>query len=842
MSFSSNKGKLALTLNLIPLLFSANASAGPKLELQAREVVSSVQLRNDERIQLARSRLHNERAGWNLSEENDFELIRADTDEYATTHIRFQQRFRGLRVFGAEVITHVGPTDMFSPHTNATIPISRADVTPHLDPDEAIDIALSISGMEGGTLSQEPVAELLIFPIKKIEVAERFRNASKVDATMMEDKLIRNALAYQVELHASDPVKGYTSEVYIVDAKSGQLIKRWSILNSAHTSASANTQHNGTVYINTNSTSTGYELRDVRRGNFGPGGQPKGQFGNNMVLGYNTAPPSASHVVTDSDNVWGDGSLYYTNAGQANFQTAAVDVAYAMGVAWDMYSRVLGRNGIDGVNFYSTFAIVHDPNITNNAYWFASCFCMKFGDGYSQLGQKSWTSVNIVGHEMAHGINESTAQLSGKDEAGGLNESNSDIFGTMTEFYKAAGAGSSTIPEIGGDWILLDEVDEFGTAQMPMYKPSLGIYQDEWTPDLIDQNRDFASAPMNRAFYFLSQGASQWNVDNHYTPLLPFGMTGIGNDKAFRVWYRALSYYFTSTTDYKAARQALITAVRELYGPSSNEEKAVWNALHGINVGPAWVPAACGILRSEGTISSGQNVYSCNGVYSLEMGTDGNLTHKQGASVLWGTNTSGNSGAYAVMQHDGNLAVYKYQTRPPYSLLWNSATWDFPESAIYVENGGNLVIRTVTGIPVWYRTTPPEMANIHTGTGGNTSASSADFITSSKAGILGQMALAQHYYQFTLQPGQKISLDFVAARLTGTDEVGNSDYWDVSILDSNQNVLATSRTNSLAYRITPTYTNTTAAGQSILIRVNRNQPFSGSDSRVKRYSLAISYQ
>lgn len=51
--------------------------------------------------------------------------------------------------------------------------------------------------------------------------------------------------------------------------------------------------------------------------------------------------------------------------------------------------------------------------------------------------------------------------------------------------------------------------------------------------------------------------------------------------------------YFTTMTDYTAARQALITASRDLFGPDSAEEQAVWNPMRGINVGPAW-PAAPG--------------------------------------------------------------------------------------------------------------------------------------------------------------------------------------------------------------------------------------------------------
>ncbi|NML62016.1 M4 family metallopeptidase [Massilia sp. RP-1-19] len=94
---------------------------------------------------------------------------------------------------------------------------------------------------------------------------------------------------------------------------------------------------------------------------------------------------------------------------------------------------------------------------------------------------------------------------------------------------------------------------------------------------------------MNRASYFLARGAT--TTGSTSTTYLPSGMTGVGNDSAFRIWYRAMNYYFTTATDYAAARQALITASRDRFGPDSAEERAVWSAMRGINVGPAWTAA-----------------------------------------------------------------------------------------------------------------------------------------------------------------------------------------------------------------------------------------------------------
>jgi hypothetical protein len=65
-------------------------------------------------------------------------------------------------------------------------------------------------------------------------------------------------------------------------------------------------------------------------------------------------------------------------------------------------------------------------------------------------------------------------------------------------------------------------------------------------------------------------------------------MTGLGNDRAARIWYRALTVYLTSMSGYAEAREGAIRAAKDLYGPGSDAEQAVWNAFHGINVGDPW--------------------------------------------------------------------------------------------------------------------------------------------------------------------------------------------------------------------------------------------------------------
>jgi len=89
-------------------------------------------------------------------------------------------------------------------------------------------------------------------------------------------------------------------------------------------------------------------------------------------------------------------------------------------------------------------------------------------------------------------------------------------------------------------------------------------------------------------FYFLAQGSNadpSSDAHSKYLVKSPQAMTGIGNDKAYRIWFRALSTKFTSSTNYAVARAKVLEAAQELYGVGSKEAVAVQRAYAAINVG-----------------------------------------------------------------------------------------------------------------------------------------------------------------------------------------------------------------------------------------------------------------
>jgi Zn-dependent metalloprotease len=602
-----SKGRMALSV------LTAALAAG---SLSARLPQESL------RGEAATQRLLASRAQLGLDGDHAFLLRDTHSDQLGQTHVHFRQTYKGVKVWGGDAITHVGKNGAELPLTNALLKGIQLNVTPALGAAEALAVAQQDLAPKGA-FAYAPTTELVVYP----EMAEVARRAGKAAADLnaedMSRQVLRYTLAYHVHTELENEQDGIRHTDYLVNAHTGAILKSWNTLHTTAATGTGNSQYSGVVSLPTNYTGTTYELRDTTRGT-------GGSFGNNVVTNMAhaaTTSTATGTLYTDADNIWGDGTNYVSGGSttSANGETAAVDAMYGMIKSWDFYKNVYGRNGIDGAGT-ATYSRVHIGTGYDNAFWSDSCFCMTYGDGTSFT---VLTALDVAGHEMSHGVCARTANLTYSGESGGLNEANSDIFGTMIEFYARGGSGT-TIGSTGGNWTIGEQL-----ATNPlrwMYKPSLdGSSPDAWSSTIGSLDVHYSSGPMNRCFYFLSQGAT--TTGNTSTTYLPNGMTGIGNDKAAAIWYRALTVYLTSSSNYASARAAAISAAKDLYTAGSPEEQAVWNAFHGINVGAAWtsstdtIPPTVSASESgtSGTITFSATASDNVGVTKVEFYVDGAL-------------------------------------------------------------------------------------------------------------------------------------------------------------------------------------------------------------------------
>jgi Zn-dependent metalloprotease len=527
--------------------------------------------------QAAGNRLMALRADLGLDSDHAFQLRRTLGDDLGQTHARFQQTYKGLRVWGGEAITH---TDSVGGHLPLTHELKRGiniDVTPSLAASEAL-AAASADLNPKGAFTAEPAIELLVFPIEtqSVRVARSGRFNEEPNAIDVVRMVKGYRLAYHVHTELENGANETAHTDYIIDAHSGEILRKWDTLRTADAVGTANTQFSGAVSIHTNLNGANYELKDI--------------FRSMNISTYDLAHGTGSGtgtLYTDADNVWGNGLNYTgstTSTTSATGQTAAVDAHYGIEITFDFFKNLFGRNGIDGAG-RATYSRVHYSTSYDNAFWSDTCFCMTYGDGSSF---KSLESPDVAGHEMSHGVCANSANLNYSGESGGLNESNSDIFGNMVELYAKNGmVMPATVANTDGAWLVGEQLST--TPLRYMTKPSKdGASKDAWSSTLGTLDVHYSSGPNNRMFFFLSQGASATSTSDYYSSYVPAGFPGIGPEKASRIWYRALTVYLTATSNYAAARTAAINSAKDLYGAGGAEEQAVWNAYAAINVGAKW--------------------------------------------------------------------------------------------------------------------------------------------------------------------------------------------------------------------------------------------------------------
>jgi Zn-dependent metalloprotease len=332
------------------------------------------------------------------------------------------------------------------------------------------------------------------------------------------------------------------------------------------------------VPINTTQAGSSFKMIDATRGTGGTYGA--------MAITNADHGTEAGEVYANATNEWGDGKQYSGGkTTDTNGQTAAVNALWGLMNTYDMLKNVLGWHSLDGQNT-STYIAAHVNTDYDNAYYSDTCKCMFIGDGdsFNSLG-----SIDVIGHEMGHGVTAATSNLLYFGEAGGLNESSSDISGEVVEAYARAGGAGDTIANTGNDWVMGKEISKNGTPLRWMYKPSKDRRSpDAWSSSLKRLDVHYSSGPNNRMFYFLSQGSKADKDSDYYSKYLnksPAAMTGIGTDKAYRIWFKAATTMFTSITNYKDARAKVLAAAEDLYGKDSREAVAVQRAYAAINVG-----------------------------------------------------------------------------------------------------------------------------------------------------------------------------------------------------------------------------------------------------------------
>ncbi|MCI0673147.1 MAG: M4 family metallopeptidase [Myxococcaceae bacterium] len=579
------------------------------------------------RVTRAHDTLMSLRRELSLSEREGFTTRNAFTNTQGQAIVRMNQTYDGFRVWGGQAIAHVLPDGSTRTLTRGVQSGIRLEGAPTLSAAQARDIALkNLAPM--GPMPDAPRIERVVFPTRFAAVdPQTGRTAVERQSFAHPEPAAAYVWAYEVRTRLHNRQDGLKELAYVVDGKTGNVLHVRDELQrqAAPTPAQGNGYgfYRGPVTLDTTemTDSTGaitYALWDTTRGTLPNPGvewatQGDGTSWNptGMQVWYGENDSSGVYTWRDwvfagnPTNNWGNGELFtdWGNEGGPNGQTAGVDAMSAMATTWDFYKNVFQRDGMDG-NGTSIYAQVlmtytgYQYESAEHASWSSWAKGLDLGAGsYPAHPNRflSMTDLDVIAHEMAHGVTESTANFvnSAGYEGAGLSEATSDFLAQMVKAYATRGASdpADVIPNTGADWRIAAGPNR-GTPLRWMDRPSNDLRStDAWYDGVKYLDGHYSSGALNRALFFLAQGASATEGAANHSVYLPGGMTGIGNDAAARIWFKAVTERLvddgTGSLTFMDARTEALAAAEELYGAGSPEAIAVENAFAAVNVGEA---------------------------------------------------------------------------------------------------------------------------------------------------------------------------------------------------------------------------------------------------------------
>lgn len=507
-------------------------------------------------------------------------------DDNGAAHVRMDRTFAGLPVLGGDFVVHRAPDGRW---VGASATLHRSLDTLRLSPivegatavlDAAIGTATTSAAAPGApalVIDARHGAPALAWDVQTVGTQPDGTPShlhSYVDA-------VTGAVRFRDEtVQSLRETGGPNNDGAATNSKADHVPSEFvRSAGAATANGKGRSLYAGEVPLRTSSLNNVFALKDLTRGG-GYIGDAEDTADNCLSVGLPICTSNApSKLFTDDDNSWGDGT-------QASRQTVAVDAQYGSNTTWDFYKNVFKRSGVanDGVGVYSR---VHYGRHYANAFWSDDCQCMTYGDGDGKL-IGPLVSLDITGHEITHGVTSRTAKLGNDGESGGLNEANSDIFGTMIEFYahNAKDVGDYLI----GETSFVQAKDKQGKYNAIRYmdEPSRDKSSpDCWNNALGQLDVHLSAGVGDHFFYLLSEGSGKKTING-----IPYdsstcdgkAVKGIGRDVAAKIWYQALTRYFTSGTTYATARGAVARAATDLFGANSKEMAAVNAAWDAVNV------------------------------------------------------------------------------------------------------------------------------------------------------------------------------------------------------------------------------------------------------------------
>ena len=559
--------------------------------------------------------------------EDEFRLKSVTTDELGITHKRFQQYYKGIKVENAEYLLHGkdGNIDYINGNFQH---INLQTIEPGINERQALLKALEYVGAEKYKWENSDME-------KFVKLHRNNPNATyypKGELVFAKDCLKRSdsfKLSWKFTISSLQPDN---EQIIIVDAINGEIIQDVPLIFSTNASGIAQTLYSSTQNITCDSYVNGYRLYESRNTT----------SGNNVII--NTKNCLSNHIYANAIE-FSNTNTYWTSGNWTAFNQdqAALDVHWGAEKVLDYFSSVHNRNSLDtlGLNIvsYVHYYNSNDPYTwPNNAQWDGGNNVMRYGDGDGMF-LNPFTALDIIAHEMGHGITQFTPGLVyGYVESGALCEGFSDIWGACVKYFAVP---NKPIWLIGGEIFK----NPFFNCVRDMQNPKSNLANEGYHPNTykgqywsVENKPHTNSTVLSHWFYIICQGDSGTNdLMNAYN------VVGIGIGKAEKIAYKTLLDLYP-TADYNAARNASIQAAINLYGVCSPEEISVTNAWYAVGVGNQFASI---VNFTNQTVTTNTTITSCSDIFikNVTVTNGAKLTIKAHGNVIFGGGFGCTSGA-----------------------------------------------------------------------------------------------------------------------------------------------------------------------------------------------------
>lgn len=495
------------------------------------------------------------REAYAISPDIEFVAKRNRDNDNGNAHHRYTITYQNVEVDLNWMMVHTKKDLVYGFNGYLKFP-QEFNIQPTINEDGALPLALEeIDARQ--YLWQIPQEEAFIKRHREDENATYFPKGTLV---IVEDQTSKEyVLAWRFDVYTTNPDKD--AQIFI-NAKTGEKIKSYPLSYQCDVGTVASTWY-GTQNINTDINGDGdYILLDDCGG-----------------ANIRTTQTDGSDF-TASDNNW-------TSAGETGPGTTHLHGRISM----DYLSSVHSRDSYDDADGNLEIRYISE----SNAYWSGGGL-MRIGNSNSANDDNHYNTLDVVAHEMFHGVTDFEANLVYQGEPGALNESFSDIFGETCEMWY------ENLPSNQWDW--LHREDYFNGINRSLINPKAANDPDTYNgtnwANTCNGCGDAGgvhtnSGVQNHWFYLLTVGGSGTNDNND-----DYTVTGIGLTKARTIAYDNLTDQLGVNSDYSDARDGAIAAAEDAYGACSNEVRQVKNAWYAVGVGD---PAVFVEISSSSDIS-----------------------------------------------------------------------------------------------------------------------------------------------------------------------------------------------------------------------------------------------